>query len=311
MNNELSTNSLIDNEVPQNTLTIIGALENLGDQVANKGSSISAEFIDLFGKKIISLTSEFIEEIIESIFPNIENQNIQEITDELREKIKKIIEVIKIMASDKELNKDINEILQLVSVTATNMIRTLITDLKGPIEESIDDIQESTEEIIIKLVQGTVNTTWNAFLAALDVVPFLGEVGGLINLAGSVVKTGVKIAPPIVKNFGTFVDIINKGTGTVLDITDNNIGNFDKIVKKGSEVKNKISEIQERVARKIQGAADGIQQLGNIPQPQLGNIPQPQLGNIPAPELPKRYAKQAGGNKSKKRKTYKRKSRKL
>lgn len=295
MNNELSSNSLIDNEVPQNTLTIIGALENLGEQVASKGGSITAEFIELFGKEVINFTSESIEDIIEYAFPNIENQNIQEITDELREKLKKIIEVIKIMASDEELNKDINEILQLVSITATTMIRTLVSDLKGPIEESVDDIQESTQKIIINLVQGTVRTTWDAFLTALDPIPFVGEIGGLINLAGSAVKTGVQIAPPIIKNFGTFVDIINKGTGSVLDITDNNIDNFNKIVKKGSDVKNKISEIQERVARKIQGAADGIQQLGNAPLPQL----------------PKSYTKQAGGNKSKRYRTYKRKSRKL
>ena len=75
------------------------------------------------------------------------------------------------------------------------------------------------------------------------------------------------------------------------------------IVKKGSDVKNKISEIQERVARKIQGAADGIQQLGKTPLPQLGKTP--------LPRLPRRYAKRAGGNKSKKYRIYKRKSRKL
>lgn len=295
MDNELSSTSLIDNQVPQNTLTIIGALESLGEQVASKGGSITGEFIDLFGKKVISFTSESIEDIIEYAFPNIEDQNIQEITGELREKIKKIIEVIKIMASDEELNKDINEILQLVSVTATTMIRTLVADLKEPIEESVDDIQESSQKIIVKLVQGTVRTTWDVFLAALDPIPFVGEIGGLINLAGSAVKTGVQIVPPIIKNFGTFVDIMNKGVGSILDITDSNIDNFDKISKKGSDVKNKISEIQERVARKIQGAADGIQQLGKTP----------------LPRLPRRYAKQGGGNKSKKYRIYKRKSRKL
>ena len=312
MSTKISKESFNDNQIPQNTLTIIGALEDLGEQVASKSGSLTAEFIELFGNKVINFTIDSIEDIIEYVFPNIDNQNIQEITDELREKIKKIIEVVKIMASDEELNKDVNEILQLVSVTASNMIRTLISDLKKPVEESIEDIQESSEEIVVKLVQGTVRTTWNAFLAALDAVPFVGEIGGLINLASSAIKTGVEIAPPIIKNFGTFIDIINKSTGTVLDITDNSIDSFNKIVKKGSEIENRISDIEQRVARKIQGAADGIKQFEINPAlPQLEKPTLPNIKKGSLSQLPKRYNKQVGGKKSKRQKKYKKKTRKM
>ena len=60
MSTKISKESFNDNQIPQNTLTIIGALEDLGEQVASKSGSLTAEFIELFGNKVINFTIDIV-----------------------------------------------------------------------------------------------------------------------------------------------------------------------------------------------------------------------------------------------------------
>ena len=88
---------------PQNTLTIIGALENLGEQVASKGEEVTLELIELFGKEVINLMSEGIEDVVEFAFPGLNDRDVSEITAEARERVMKVVQLIEAINEDEEL----------------------------------------------------------------------------------------------------------------------------------------------------------------------------------------------------------------
>ena len=272
---------------PQNTLTIIGALENLGEQVASKGEEVTLEFIELFGKEVINLMSEGIEDVIEFVFPGLKDKDVSEITAEARERVTKVVKLIEAINEDEELKNDVKMIMRLVTSAAGDMLITMVNDMEQPVEEAVEKIQNSTEKIIVQSLKGFVRTTWDSFLAALDPIPIAGEIGGLVQVANSMFKTAVKIAPPAIENVGSAIELGNNFVDTALNIGNDNLHKFNEVKDRVYSVQDRIQAIQQRIAGKIQSAADGVAALGTPNVKELANrtglnIPKslPSVGNI-------------------------------
>ena len=274
--------------MPQNTLTIIGALENLGEEIASKSEEVTLDFIELFGKEVINLVSEGIEDVIEFVFPGLKDRDVSEITAEARERVMKVVELIEAINEDQELKDDVKMIMQLVTSAAGDMLLTLVNDMEKPIEEAVDKIQDSAEEIVVQFMKGIVRTTWDSFLAALDPIPIAGEIGGLVQVANSIFKTVVKVAPPAIENVGSALELDNF-VSTALNIGNENIDKFNEVKDRVYNVQDQIQAIQQRIAGKIQSAADGVAALGTPNVQELANktglnipktLPAPSVGNI-------------------------------
>ena len=275
--------------MPQNTLTIIGALENLGEEIASKSEEVTLDFIELFGKEVINLVSEGIEDVIEFVFPGLKDRDVSEITAEARERVMKVVELIEAINEDQELKDDVKMIMQLVTSAAGDMLLTLVNDMEKPIEEAVDKIQDSAEEIVVQFMKGIVRTTWDSFLAALDPIPIAGEIGGLVQVANSIFKTAVKVAPPAIENVGSALELGNNFVSTALNIGNENIDKFNEVKDRVYNVQDQIQAIQQRIAGKIQSAADGVAALGTPNVQELANrtglnipktLPAPSVGNI-------------------------------
>lgn len=284
---EMSSN--VVRSPPQNTLTIIGALENLGEEVASKGEEVTLELIELFGKEVINLMSEGIEDVIEFAFPGLKDKDVSEITAEARERVTKVVQLIEAINEDEELKDDVKMIMQLVTSAAGDMLLTMVNDMEQPVEQAMEKIQNSAEEIIVQSMKGFVRTTWDSFLAALDPIPVVGEIGGLVQVANSMFKTAVKIAPPAIENVGSAIELGNNFVDTALNIGNDNLHKFNEVKDRVYGVQDKIQSIQQRIAGKIQSAADGVAALGNPNIKALADksglniprtLPSPSIGNI-------------------------------
>ena len=248
---------------PQNTLTIISALENLGEEVASKGEEVSLELIELFGKEVIKLMSDGIEDVIEFAFPGVKDEDVSEITAEAREKVMKVVKLIEAINNDEELKQDVKMIMQLVSSAAGDMLLTMVNDMEQPVEEALDNIMNSSEEIVVQSMKGLVRTTWDTFLLALDPIPIAGEIGGLVQVANSMFKTAVKVVPPAIENVGSAIKLGNNFFSTVLNIGNDNLDKFSEMKGRAYDVHDRIKSIEQRIAGKIQSATDGVAALGN------------------------------------------------
>ena len=262
-----------NSNVPQNALTIIGALENLGWEVAYKSEEISLEIIELFGKEVINLMSEGIEDIIEFAFPGIKDKDVLEITAQAREKVMKILELIQAINEDEILKQDVKMILQLVSSAAGDMLLTMVNDMEQPVEEAVDKFVNTTEEIAAESLKGLVRTTWDTFLLALDPIPVVGEIGGLVNVVNSIFETAVKVAPPAIENIGSAIELGNNFVSTALNIGNEYVNKLNEIKGRANDAQNRILSIQERIAGKIQSAADGVAAFGSPNIKTRMNIP--------------------------------------
>jgi len=248
---------------PQNTLTIISALENLGEEVASKSEEVSLELIELFGKEVIKLMSDGIEDVIEFAFPGVKDEDVYEITAEAREKVMKVVQLIEAINNDEELKQDVKMIMQFVSSAAGDMLLTMVNDMEQPVEEALDNIMNSSEEIVVQSMKGLVRTTWDTFLLALDPIPIAGEIGGLVQVANSMFKTAVKVVPPAIENVGSAIKLGNNFFSTVLNIGNDNLDKFSEMKGRAYDVHDRIKSIEQRIAGKIQSATDGVAALGN------------------------------------------------
>jgi hypothetical protein len=303
----MNSNNLIqpNRVVPKRTLTILGALKNLGEEVVSKGSVLGIEVIEVFGKEVIKLMSEGIEDIIEFTLPGLEDKDISEITGEARRKLEVVIKTIQAINADAELKQDIKTILKQVSSAAGDMLVTIIDDMEAPVETAITKIQSSTEKIIVRFMKGVVRTTWDTFLTALDPIPIVGEIGGLLNAANSVLHTAVNIIPPAIDNAGHVLELGNQAIHSVLDVGSNQIKTINNVRAKTNSVREKIRSIQGRVAQSIQGVTSGISSMGNETPSSFKNVKQarklpvkgPVQGPVQGPVRgPVRGPKRGGGN---------------
>lgn len=277
---EMSSNSNIvsNNSPPQGTLSIIGALENLGQEIASKGEDITLEFIELFGKEVINLMSDGIEDVIEFVFPGLKDKDVSEITADARERVTKVLELLQAINEDQELKDDVKLIMQLVTSAAGDMLLTMVKDMEIPVEKAMVKIQNSAKEIAVQFMKGIVRTTWDSFLAALDPIPIAGEIGGLVQVANSIFKTAVKIAPPAIENVSSAIELGNNFVETALNIGNSNLDKFNEVKSRVYGVQDKIQAIQQRIAGKIQSAADGVAALGT---PSIQNLANKTRLNIP------------------------------
>ena len=192
------------------------------------------------------------------------------------------------------LKQDIKTILKQVSGAAGDMLVTIIDDMEEPVEKAFTKIQSSTEKIIVKFMKGVVRTTWDTFLTALDPIPIVGEIGGLLNAGNSVLHTAVNILPPAIDNAGHVLELGNQAIRSILDVGSKQIETINNVRAKTNSVREKIRLMQERVAKSIQGVTAGISSMGNETPPSFKNaiVAKPVVA-VPTKPVP---GHQVGGN---------------
>lgn len=239
--------------VPPKTIGILGALEDLGIELFSDTNNILGEILEIAGKKMISLGSDGVEDILNWFFPDIENKTIEELTKDVRTQISKMVKVINILYNDPEFRKDVNEVIKLVTKGIANMLTAIVEDLEKPIFEATEKIGENTSKIVTTAAVGAVRTGMDAFWAALAPIPIIGEIGGIIDTVNAAAHAGISTIPPAINTAAELVKLGNKIISGATKTTNENLDNFSLAKKKAKNAYGRIGEIEKRISNQIQG----------------------------------------------------------